>query len=196
MPHAPYCYVPEEPYPFQQCSELKTKSVYFNAEDEIETPQNIYSSFYEEESSESSYVSNYNPYEDSWEYSQIECDYILPTPDILLLTSRSNMPAPGEEMNSKFTYTLKNGKVLELENPLPSCLPIEILCGEEEPEEIEEPSYPSDNALYVTSAVCPIAGYIAALLLRSKRPQLARRLRTISHASLTVLGSILMILLL
>ncbi|EAX96006.1 hypothetical protein TVAG_369160 [Trichomonas vaginalis G3] len=65
MPHAPYCYVPEEPYPFQQCSELKTKSVYFNAEDEIETPQNIYSSFYEEESSESSYVSNYNPYEDS-----------------------------------------------------------------------------------------------------------------------------------
>ncbi|EAX94549.1 hypothetical protein TVAG_300820 [Trichomonas vaginalis G3] len=198
MPAAPYCYVPEES-PFLEGSQLKTKSVYFDAEEEdgsINSFQTFYSSFYDEETSESSSMSTSNPYEDSTESDEIECDYILPTPDILLLTSRYNLPDPQEKTKPKFSYTLANGKVLELENPLPSCLPIEILCEGEETEEPEEPAQASDNALYVTSAVCPIAGYIAALILKSKRPQLARRLKNISNVSMTVLGSILLILLL
>lgn len=149
-------------------------------------------SYFEEDEDDS------NPYGSSTYYSSESSDeeigYVLPSPDKIASKSIFNVPPPREIHQEKFYYTLKNGKTLELDHPLPSCLPIELLEEQYKSDEQEE-TRRSDFLLYTAATIIPIAGPILYAILKKKRPVLARRLLKVSIASIVAIGSLLFILL-
>lgn len=128
--------------------------------------------------------------------SDDNCDYVIPTPDEKAANSLYNVPPPKEIKQDKFVYTLKNGKTLVLDHPLPSCLPMEILNEEEgDSENAQEKKSKLDWLLYTCATLLPISGPIIYAFARKSRPKFAKRILRTSIASLSIIACALFILL-
>ncbi|EAY18185.1 hypothetical protein TVAG_122510 [Trichomonas vaginalis G3] len=169
-------------------------------ENTITIPQPIYSGI--EQNSTSFYqfkdpieINHCNPYNDVQECTTIECNYIIPAPDVVFHEICYDLPPPREDLQQKYVYILKSGKVLEFDHPLPENIPIdELFNSETHSEEIEHHRIPkSDRYLMALSSLCPFAGYIAYFALRKKRPAFAEKLKLAGLINLVVVTSVILI---
>lgn len=146
--------------------------------------------------------SSFNPYEDYSYSTEIECNYCIPTPDFFVTVCGAQVPPPIDLSAGKFTYTLKNGKTLELDHPLPPGFPIDLIGQEEEPSQdnaqidsSEGVSSFSEILMYGAICVCPIAGLILYAYHHKKHPKLAQKLRYMTFTSFVTMGTILLLIL-
>ncbi|EAY18771.1 hypothetical protein TVAG_268040 [Trichomonas vaginalis G3] len=143
-----------------------------------------------------------NPYADFCYHSDIECDYTIPTPDFFSQVLGFNVPSPVSESNQKYTYTLKNGQVLELDHPLPDGFPIDMISSEEPSvQSIPQIEYGRDCSsmkevvMYAACAALPISGLIMYLFTYKKNPKVAERIRNVTLSSFVTWGTVLLLLL-
>lgn len=140
-----------------------------------------------------------NPYEDFCYEGEIKCDYCIPTPDLIASLSSFCVPPPTNETTGKYSYTLKSGKKLELDHPLPPGFPIDLIPSDEE----EHANNGSEDScisikhllLYGTACICPISGIIMYAVLHKRNPKLANRIRKLTLTSFIAIGSFLLLLL-
>ncbi|EAX95844.1 hypothetical protein TVAG_425970 [Trichomonas vaginalis G3] len=108
--------------PFVESYQFNSKPVFYDFDSESSCDNTFDSDF-----SSSDETSNYNPYEGVAEAGELDCQYVISTPDVLSKKSIYNIPPPFEEAKEMFTYTLEDGSKLIMENPLPNFLPMEVL---------------------------------------------------------------------
>lgn len=157
-------------------------------------PQALYDSFY-------AFDDAVNPYGDCCMCENVECDYVIPTPDVIASLSTFNVPAPVSQSHRRFSYTLNNGTKLEFEHPLPPGIPVHFVTQNENTDnsEIDENEARRLSVkhfmIYSSCIVCPFAGLFWFKHYAKKDPAFANRIRNVTLSTLTAYGTILLILL-
>lgn len=142
-----------------------------------------------------------NPYGDCYYPTEIKCDYVIPTPEILCNLSNFDVPPPIDQLNQKFIYTLKNGQKIELDHPLPPGFPIEsldqLLQQSHTVRELSthiDKKYIKELFIYCAVGICPFSGFLFYWYFTKKNPKLARNIKRITFTALTVIGTTLLLL--
>lgn len=143
-----------------------------------------------------------NPYDDDYSYSEIKCNYIIPTPDILSNLSNFDVPPPIEENDQKFTYTLKNGTTFVLDHPLPPGFPLERLERLQQHVQnqgqlsthIDKKAY-KEILIYGTIALFPFSGFLFYGYYHKRDKKFAKNIHRVTFTTLSVLAALLCCLL-
>ncbi|EAX97528.1 hypothetical protein TVAG_331140 [Trichomonas vaginalis G3] len=149
-----------------------------------------------------------NPYfENVASDDENQCDYSVPPPCPHSTYYSLNVPPPPETMKVKFEYTMKDGKKITLENPLPPDLPLDsvfvnptnatdaltenfvgdtdMICCRNDNFEAEEVIF------YALIALFPPSGLVIYYCIRNSNPKLAGNMLNAMMASLVIFGVIL-----
>ncbi|EAY12581.1 hypothetical protein TVAG_154320 [Trichomonas vaginalis G3] len=101
----------------------------------------------------------------------------------------------------KYKYLLKDGKEVELTNPLPPGMPIHLIhnqvtndsnCSNNSQAENEKRTL-KDLLLYGSIVVCPISGVLIYYYMKKRRPIFAESIRKFTLATFATLGRIFLL---
>lgn len=150
----------------------------------------------------------HNPYGDAYFQKEIDCNYVIPPPQVFASMTMFHVPPPKNEVDNKYTYTLKNGHVLELDHPLPDGIPIEMLMPNRQTNAHQDTQRQRNSELivedeetvkhilvYASIILCPLSGFLFYRHYMKKDKKFAKHDEKFTFTTFAVLGSLLFCLL-
>ncbi|EAX97529.1 hypothetical protein TVAG_331150 [Trichomonas vaginalis G3] len=154
------------------------------------------------------YLDLINPYQDYTYSSNIECNYVIPSP---YAKKHNYIPPPIDKYKLRFLYKLKDGKEINFDHPLPPDLPLEsaVDSPHEEEEHNEEdiiirsdivccrPDNPDAMEIlqYLAIIILPILGPVLYYYWKDTNQKLAQKLMYATFITLVIFIFILFVVL-